>query len=483
MMNRFLKALCLLWSTGTLLTSCSSGDETEQLPPTKNPSNEEDQKEESRTFPVAEIVDMGLSVCWASWNMGDSSTFEGRHAYGWGDQNGSNTGSSLDDYPCPFPPTNISGTQYDIATQQWGEGWRLPTKQEFSELWYNSDVAIGEVEGLLYYSFTSCKNGQTIYLPYKAGVCSVNALAYWTSELDSKDTRNAYATYAQETTDLSWVYLLRSDRAYVRPVYEKTRIRTLEATNIEAKRATLNGDLSWYVSVNKEETGFYFSTEQAEIEAPGPNTRKIAARDEDQAFYASVTDLTRNTDYYYRAYATVNGKEYRGDVVQFTTLNAYEVGELWPDDNNPEGVVFDISDEGLHGKIVAFDQTNRAWQPGIPIYVIANDSDDGSKNQFPSSVSLNDWIKDHGAEWYCPARNELRSLSGVIQVVNITFRALGYEPLENFYWSSTQYSPEYYDLAYMVVVTENGTYSGYRNSWSTYNSKNQIRGVIAVKKF
>ncbi len=79
-------------------------------------------------FPVATEVDLGLSVNWSSWDMGASEIFDFGGRYGWGDPTGDRYSDDFDEYPSPFPPENISGTEYDIATQQWGDGLSRPEK-------------------------------------------------------------------------------------------------------------------------------------------------------------------------------------------------------------------------------------------------------------------------------------------------------------------------------------------------------------------
>ena len=53
-------------------------------------------------------IDLGLSVCWAAYNIGASSPEE----YG----------------------TYFSWYGYDIAYEEWGDGWRMPTVDEGTEL-------------------------------------------------------------------------------------------------------------------------------------------------------------------------------------------------------------------------------------------------------------------------------------------------------------------------------------------------------------
>ena len=435
-------------------------------------------------FPIAEVIDMGTSVHWASYNIGDTSEYTANCCFGWGDPVGSmETSASLDYFPCPFPPTNISNSKYDIATQQWGKHWRLPQSTEFVELWNKSNVSIGEVYGVTYYKFTSKTTGNTLYFPTKT---NHQSLCYWTGQLYENDTRCAISIFLDPSVSnpiYSWMYVPRNEFCYVRPVYEYALVWTNPANNITGHSVTLNGTLSWSTYQNLDSAGFYLSDSELELTNLNNQVIKKEAEVVGKNITTSIDDLLRNHKYYYRAYVIINNEIHLGEINSFNTLNAYEIGDLYPDNDNPIGVVCDINYSGISGKIVSLDQTTLAWQTGLPSYVSANDSGDGSKNTLPRGSAFATWIYSHGSDWYCPARYELTTLSKSIQQINSTLKQIGAAPISNFYWSSTQYSAEYYDLAYVVVVTDQTSFAGYSNGSSFYNSKNQERGVIAMRKF
>lgn len=68
----------------------------------------------------ADVLDLGLSVKWASWDMGATKAGEKGGFYGWADPTGEKTSANEDEYPSANPPACISGTEYDIARVQWG---------------------------------------------------------------------------------------------------------------------------------------------------------------------------------------------------------------------------------------------------------------------------------------------------------------------------------------------------------------------------
>ena len=87
-----------------------------------------------------EAVDLGLSVLWATKDIGASDVLKRGDSYLWGDPDGSKThkvrNSILSRWFCSGPkPNNISGNfQFDTATHMWGEGWKMPTIKEVREL-------------------------------------------------------------------------------------------------------------------------------------------------------------------------------------------------------------------------------------------------------------------------------------------------------------------------------------------------------------
>jgi hypothetical protein len=79
---------------------------------------------------TAEAVDLGLSVKWASHNVGATKPEEYGTYFGWGDTTGKKTSQNNDEYPNANPPKNICGTEYDAAHVLWGGSWRMPTKEQ-----------------------------------------------------------------------------------------------------------------------------------------------------------------------------------------------------------------------------------------------------------------------------------------------------------------------------------------------------------------
>lgn len=129
-------------------------------------------------------VDLGLSVKWASQNVGAQNPWE----YGSTFVRGEITPKEQ------FPETssgydlkNIGGTRYDAATQNWGDGWRLPSIAEFKELISECSWEFVCIKGHYGYKVTG-PNENSIFLP-SAGVGTYTGIenreqegVYWSSK-------------------------------------------------------------------------------------------------------------------------------------------------------------------------------------------------------------------------------------------------------------------------------------------------------------
>ena len=114
---------------------------------------------------VADVVDLGLSVKWASWNLGASEIGDYGKLYGAGDPTGLNISTNAEEYYFK-DGESICGTEYDLAHVKWGGNWRMPTFEELKELkekcTWEANVTINGVLG----SVATGPNGNSIFIPY-----------------------------------------------------------------------------------------------------------------------------------------------------------------------------------------------------------------------------------------------------------------------------------------------------------------------------
>ena len=153
-------------------------------------------------------IDLGLSVKWASHNVGANSPEEYGGYYAWGETEEksncsedtykwNNNGSYTD------IGSEISGTEYDVAHVKLGDNWRMPSEKEIQELIDNCKYEWVTYKGVKGCKFTSKKNGNSIFLP-AAGCCGYSGVDnsgtesnYWSGTLnqDNPDFGSSFHLY------------------------------------------------------------------------------------------------------------------------------------------------------------------------------------------------------------------------------------------------------------------------------------------------
>ena len=182
-------------------------------------------------------VDLGLSVLWASCNVGADSPEEYGGYFAWGETTTKSDYSSSTSitYGLSISALEYRGIigadgqlapAYDAATVNWGDDWRMPTLDEIEELidrctweW----TSVNEVNGRL----VTGPNGNSIFLPaagYRNGADVFHRGSngfYWSATLDSRySTSSAYCLYFYDGND-DWGSPYRGYGLAVRPVSAK----------------------------------------------------------------------------------------------------------------------------------------------------------------------------------------------------------------------------------------------------------------------
>lgn len=175
-----------------------------------------------------EAVDLGSSngVLWATCNVGAKDSKDAGDFFAWGEtetkDSYTNYNYTYKDNPKVLPLAN------DAAHVQWGENWRMPTKEEFDELRtqckWNSDVQYGTLSG---YEVKSNKTGNSIYLP-AAGTFVEQRFNnqegwYWASTINGQDNSEAECLSIKPNSVESNLQS-RTDGCTVRAVYDPNTI-------------------------------------------------------------------------------------------------------------------------------------------------------------------------------------------------------------------------------------------------------------------
>ncbi len=178
-------------------------------------------------------VDLGLSVKWASMNLGATkSTDMGTH-YSWGEVTPFDDTYDFSGWTATeliekgiMTADSILTPEHDAATVNWGSCWRMPTEAESKELVEKCTWEFVTVDGM-----KGCKvtgpNGNSIFLP-AVGVLKPNQSSipyigdgyYWTSGFSNVNDSYGVSFLmftSDETHRLHWMHT-RYDGVLIRPV-------------------------------------------------------------------------------------------------------------------------------------------------------------------------------------------------------------------------------------------------------------------------
>ena len=112
-----------------------------------------------------EWVDLGLSVKWATMNVGASSPSDYGSYFAWGETRPKSEYTSDNCVTWNKDLKDISGnSSYDAARSNWGGSWRLPMQKEFQELIDKCQWTWSTQNGRKGYTVTG-PNGNSIFLP------------------------------------------------------------------------------------------------------------------------------------------------------------------------------------------------------------------------------------------------------------------------------------------------------------------------------
>lgn len=180
-----------------------------------------------------EWVDLGLSVMWATCNVGASSPEEYGDYFAWGETTtkSSYTASNSTTWglsPSELQSRGIIGSDgnltaaYDAATTNWGSKWRMPTFDEIKELRNKCTCTWTTQNGMSGMKVTA-PNGNSIFLPaagrYGTDFSRRGSYGYYWSATPFSDSNGAYDLYFYSGSYV-WSYYDRCNGHSVRPVSE-----------------------------------------------------------------------------------------------------------------------------------------------------------------------------------------------------------------------------------------------------------------------
>ena len=145
----------------------------------------------------------------------------------------------------------------------------------------------------------------------------------------------------------------------------------------------------------------------------------------------------------------------------------YRIGDYY-NRNGKEGVVFEVSDCGHHGKIVSLDETMAQWcideryEEGIKLG-LPNMSNGKMNTDKVMRRSDSDQYRPFvlcrkkGADWYLPAKDELKAIFNNKSKINSTLAEYGDQLSNGWYWSSTESEDDPKFCAWFVDMGDGGT--------------------------
>ena len=285
-------------------------------------------------------LDLPSGDLWAIYNIGATNPGEYGEYYAWGEietkfeyTNATSLwyGKDLADFQAN--PT------YDVAAAKWGGEWRMPNYDDFVELntyctwvWTTQNGS----EGFL---LTSKRNGETLFFPaggYRAGTTTFGVGSdgcYFATTPYTSGRENAWMLWFNQVSRP----VDGCSRAYggtIRPVRPKLSdggnsggdvtnatvptVITNDASNMAATTATCGGKVTSDGGATVTSRGVYYGT------SPNPETTgsRKSSGSGTGSFNCNLTDLTPNTTYYVKAYATNSKGTSYGEQKTFKTTAA-----------------------------------------------------------------------------------------------------------------------------------------------------------------
>lgn len=153
-----------------------------------------------------EAVDLGLSVKWASLNIGAAQPEQMGAQFYWGGTTACQESSNKADWH-DFSISTLKNQGYidndnnlcplhDAATQMWGSGWRMPTEDECRELVNKCSWKKTTKNGNDVFLVTG-PNGNVIYLP---------CYYYWSSTASSYSSSYSYYLRCEKNSSVTIIY-------------------------------------------------------------------------------------------------------------------------------------------------------------------------------------------------------------------------------------------------------------------------------------
>ncbi len=326
----------------------------------------------------SDYVDLGLSVKWATLNVGAAGPEEIGGFYYWGEtETRQGIESSLtykfSDGQGGYTKYNgndrkrILDPEDDVAHVKWGGSWRMPTTKEIDELVKKCTWSWASVKGEIGFLITSNKRGYTdrsIFLPYYYGGTSGD-VAYWSGSFDASPDGGCASLWICFDGNIHPGYCYRNWQLPIRPVCKSLSdstvpLRDIPAELIEKVKAY---DRNYYYKLEKGEYVIEIEPISDETGArpeykeypDGVKTSIIPVGTTVKELLSLLPDVETDKD---GKLVTKNGNE-------VVTSVTFEEQMLYPENNHPIYTDDYKLEKGvLHIQIIDSDYfKERSWSP------------------------------------------------------------------------------------------------------------------------
>jgi hypothetical protein len=200
-----------------------------------------------------DALDLGLSVKWATRNIGANKPEERGDFFAWGEVEPKYSYTD-DNYKWCNGNTLIGLTKYctdasygyegltdgltkleiedDAAYVNWGEQWRMPSNEEYEELRRGCNWSLIQRQGVTGYEGKSKINGNTIFFPTAGFQSGANVVleylgGYWSSSLNIEKQSCAYGLYLNTNDNAVGKYSNsnRKNGFLVRPILDNKLVK------------------------------------------------------------------------------------------------------------------------------------------------------------------------------------------------------------------------------------------------------------------
>ncbi len=278
-----------------------------------------------------EYVDMGLSVKWATMNVGATVAEEGGKYFAWGEVDEKES-YMWDNYHYGNSRTTLTkyceSEEYgtvdnkaildlwdDAAYMIWGGKWRMPTYNEWDELLRNSTWTWVEQNGVKGVRVRSTKNGNCIFLPttgYKVGAdlnYKDDIVGFWSGSLSKNGSYMSYGVSVESPNNTASFYGFNRyngypiravmDNAITPPAVDIPTVVTSAASEVTKNSAVVGGNVLSDGGLEVTERGVVYSTSQN----PTIEDSKVSSGSGFGEFTCNLINLQTGATYYVCAYA------------------------------------------------------------------------------------------------------------------------------------------------------------------------------------